>query len=342
MPAGPRAVSRTQPLRFCPKSTTTLPGPTSRTAAGASSSILRTGGPSAGTSRARSAIRSVEQPPVLSPSASSGSTGNQPTGDPAPRYQAGSCRRRSIVWPSMRSARVMWLVRDVQASSVATRVRGDPVPSLSDATTAARSPVRSPNPSGRRSNPCRPRNHPSESSAAIVLSPAAQQVGDVPGLHLQALAVGGEAGGQLLVADAHAVEEQLVDAVRGGVHEHGSGARLGRHGERAAQQHGGSLTGGQRVRFGRGDPTGVAQRLAQAVGVPVALRIAGQPARFAPRAVRRGARESGAARGHVRRLLRRVRYLPVGNVSLNNWSASCYGPTQGLNGRVLRQQRRSS
>ncbi len=55
VPAGPRSVSRTQPLTFWPKSTTTPPPATRVRAVGVSSSIRRTGGAIESTSRSRSA-----------------------------------------------------------------------------------------------------------------------------------------------------------------------------------------------------------------------------------------------------------------------------------------------
>ena len=65
--------------------------------------------------------------------------------------------------------------------------------------------------------PICPRNQPSASTTPSALRPRSADVGDVVGLHLQPLVVLGEAGGQLGVADPLAVEERLVDALRGGV-----------------------------------------------------------------------------------------------------------------------------
>ena len=68
----------------------------------------------------------------------------------------------------MRSARVTWLGRERQSVSVTTRVG---VPSASTTSSRSSSAVSVPNPSGLRSNPWRPRNHPSLSSASTRFGP---------------------------------------------------------------------------------------------------------------------------------------------------------------------------
>jgi hypothetical protein len=78
------------------------------------------------------------------------------------------------------------------------------------------------------------------------------QVGDVEGLHLEPLAVRGEPRGQLAVADAIAVDEGLVEPVRGGMHERGGDRTVDR--ELARQVVGRAVGVGRVGWFGGLDP----------------------------------------------------------------------------------------
>jgi hypothetical protein len=89
-----------------------------------------------------------------------------------------------------------------------------------------------------------------------------QQVRDVPLLHLEALPVGREAGSQFVIAHAGAVDEKLVDAVGGGVHNRplaGSGARHPVEG--TPEPVGGPLAGFRAPRLDGGDPLGITERV---------------------------------------------------------------------------------
>src|SRR6266545_3304883 len=60
VPAGPRSVSRTRPLMFCPRSKTCRPGPRVVTDTGRTSWTTRTGGAADGTEHRRRAVSVVD------------------------------------------------------------------------------------------------------------------------------------------------------------------------------------------------------------------------------------------------------------------------------------------
>ncbi len=139
LPAGPD--NRTQPLMFCPRSTTCRPGAGAVIATGRSSSTRRTGGATAHTK----------------PS-------NPISGASSTACHSPGVKVRSDFWPSIRSAARTTDSRAVQDS---------PVPPMTcpSTCTCARNDVRSPHCEDARSSPTWPRNQPSVSSAVISFRP---------------------------------------------------------------------------------------------------------------------------------------------------------------------------
>ena len=160
-------------------------------------------------------------------------------------------RRRSWTSPATRSAPRMWLGVERHAASVATTTTS---PDASATCSSASSAVVVPYESVRRAIPCWPRHQPSLSERTEGVRPLGDEPGDVEVLHLEPLAVRGEARRELPVADPGAVQERLVEAVRSDAERRGPHRPVDAELRREVMSW--SLEIGDVVRFDRLDPGG--------------------------------------------------------------------------------------
>ena len=112
-----------------------------------------------------------------------------------------------------------------------------------DARPGRAKPSSEPHWSWARGNPTWPRYQPSDRIAPIAFTPGRTNWRYVIGLHLEALAVFGEPGSQLRIADPRPVDERLVDPVGSGIKPRAHDREPG-HLERPAHEHRRSLPGG--------------------------------------------------------------------------------------------------
>ena len=186
-----RTWSRTQPTRFCPKSTRVAPDGEEKTAVAGRVWVTRTGGPSGATRRARSASTT---------STASGAVA-------APGTQVGPLAVIEVVGQDPALAGHPRGV-GAQADDLPIRGRhlelgeqGQPVAVM-----------------GMTAVPAQPAPIPAVAEQHLqVVAALTDQPGDVVGLVPQPVAVAGPSRGQDLVADATPVQGGLVQAVGGGV-----------------------------------------------------------------------------------------------------------------------------
>ena len=239
VPSGPRSLKRSQPLMFCPRSTTWRSGWGRVTETGRSSWVRRVGGAGEKERLPRSYVGDRDGVPRVR---------FGPVVLALPRHEVGAADRSGGRLPvgagGDDGVPGVELAEEAEGGAVA-------VAGLEEPGAAAPPAV-------------------GEHDLPVVVA-GDEQVGDVVGLHVQRGRVAGEAGGQLDVADAAAVEEGLVDPVRGGV-EAGVGGR-------------------------RMEPEGVTQHVGRALGL-VRLDEAGGPVRRMEEAgLAPGRRRPGALAG---------------------------------------------